>query len=57
MKGNAMKLNQLMQRNLLRMFAIAFAIAVTGVWLVQDSVVRMTTDELTNVNRIVEERA
>ena len=46
-----MKLNQLMRRNLMRVFVIAFVVSVAGVWFVQDAVIRLKTRELVETNR------
>ena len=43
MGKKGLKLNQLIRRNLLRVFVIAFALAVAGAWFVQDAVIRMKT--------------
>ena len=51
MGKKGLKLNQLIRRNLLRVFVIAFALAVAGAWFVQDAVIRMKTRELMESNR------
>ena len=46
-----MKLEQLIRRDLVRVFLIAFAIAVTGTWLVQDALISAQTRELLDSNQ------
>ena len=47
----SMRLNQLMGKRLLWVFAVAFVIAVAGVWLVQGLLVRGKSNEILESNR------
>ena len=46
-----MRLEQLIRRDLVRVFLVAFAIAVAGAWIVQDALISAKTRELLDSNR------